>query len=117
MSKLTSILTAAAVMAAISPAAASSSPRLDGQLPMYPRATLDPKITNLPASAIAQGVPLVMETPDSIHAVDVWYGSNTPQACARQAQSGGVQYKCAGGTITIYMHGGTQIALIPAFPH
>jgi hypothetical protein len=108
-------LFAVAAVATISPAAAGPAFQLDGSLPMYPRAKLDPKEADLPAAAIAEGVPLVLETSDSVHLVDVWYGSNAPKSCTRVAQSAGVQYKCPGGSIQIYNHGGTQIALVPAF--
>jgi hypothetical protein len=105
-------LIAIAAIAATSPAWASS-PRMDGQLPMYPNAKINSQIANMPSNAIAHGVPLVLKSPDSVHTVDLWYKSNTSSACKRTEQSKGVQYKCPGGSIMIYTHGGTEIALVP----
>jgi hypothetical protein len=92
----------------------ASAFQLDGKLPIYPNGR---DISDMPASAIAMGVPLVLETADSIPAVDRWYKSNAPNTCARSAQSGGVKYQCPGGSIMIYAKDGTQIAFVPAFPH
>ena len=86
--------------------------QMDGALPMYPNAKQDPR-ENVPAAAIAKGVPLVLLTKDSVATVNGWYKSNAPKDCKRTAASAGVQYKCGGGSIQIYDHGGTQIALIP----
>jgi hypothetical protein len=110
-------LVALAALTMETPAPAAPAFQMDGSLPMYPHAKLDPKETGMPANAIAQGVPLVLETTDSVHTVDVWYTANAPKSCTRNAQSAGVQYKCPGGSIQIYNHEGTQIALIPAFAH
>ncbi len=104
------------VLASSSPVFASSV-QLDGQLPMYPHAKADARESSLTPAAIAQGVPLVLLTTDSVDTVDHWYASNTPKSCTRLAQSGGVQYKCPGGSIMIYVHGSTQIALVPPMPH
>jgi hypothetical protein len=93
----------------------AASPQMDGTLPMYPNSHLDAR-ESIPAGAIAKGVPLVLLTADSVSAVDGWYKSNTPKSCTRRAAAGGVQYKCPGGSIQIYDHGGTQIALLPAMP-
>ena len=86
---------------------------MDGTLPMYPNARQDAR-ESVPASAIAKGVPLVLLTGDSVSTVDAWYKANAPKSCARRAAAQGVQYKCPGGSIQIYDHGGTQIALVPA---
>ncbi len=83
----------------------------DGKLPMYPRGH---NMNDMPASAIAMGVPMVLETTDAVHLVDLWYTSNA-KSCTRSAASGGVKYQCATGSIMIYAHGATtQIALVPA---
>lgn len=92
----------------------ASAFQLDGKLPMYPNGH---NMNDMPASAIAMGVPLVLETGDSVATVDAWYKSNAPKSCGRTAQSGGVKYACPGGSIMIYAHGTTQIAFVPAFPH
>jgi len=92
-----------------------SAQSADGKLPMYPHAR---NMNDMPASAVTAGVPLVLETADSVHAIDTWYASNAPKSCARSTQSGGVKYACPGGNIMIYEHGGkSQVALIPAFGH
>lgn len=94
---------------------AASAVQLDGQLPLYPRGH---NMNDMPASAVAMGVPMVLETGDAVHMVDLWYTSNAPKSCTRSAQSGGVKYACPGGSIMIYEHGGkTQIAFVPAMPH
>ena len=90
------------------------SRRVDGKLPMYPNAR---NMNDMPAAAIAMGVPLVLETADSVPRVDAWYTSNAPKSCTRSAQSGGVRYQCAGGSIMIYAKGATQIAFVPTFSH
>jgi hypothetical protein len=90
---------------------ASHAQQLDGKLLMYPGGH---NLNDMPASAIAAGVPLVMETGDSVDTVDAWYMSNS-KSCARSAQSGGVKYQCDGGSIMIYDHAGkTQVALVPS---
>lgn len=90
---------------------ASHAQQLDGQLLMYPGGH---NLNDMPASAIAAGVPLVMETGDSVATVDAWYMSNS-KSCARSAQSQGVKYQCDGGSIMIYSHAGkTQVALVPS---
>ena len=89
----------------------SHAQQLDGKLLMYPGGH---NLNDMPASAIAAGVPLVMETGDSVGTVDAWYTSNA-KSCARSAQSGGVKYQCDGGSIMIYEHAGkTQVALVPS---
>jgi len=86
--------------------------QFDGKLPMYPGAR---NLSDLPAAAVKAGVPMVTETSDSVDVVDGWYKSNA-QACTRSAQSGGVKFQCAGGSIMIYLHEGkTQIAFVPSF--
>jgi hypothetical protein len=95
--------------------ATAAAVQLDGTLPVYPRGH---NMNDMPASAISAGVPMVIESDDAVHMVDLWYSSNAPKACARSAQSGGVKYACPGGSIMIYEHGGkTQIAFVPAMPH
>ena len=89
---------------------AASAFQLDGKLPMYPHSR---NMNSMPASVIAMGVPLVLETADSVSTVDAWYTSNAPKSCARSAQSGGVKYQCPGGSIMIYAKGMTQIAFVP----
>ena len=89
--------------------------QMDGRLPMYPRGhNMNP---GMPANAIAMGVPLVLESTDAVHLVDLWFSSNAPKSCVRSAASGGVKYACPGGSIMIYAHGGnTQVAYVPAMP-
>jgi len=85
--------------------------QFNGKLPMYPSAR---SLSDVPASAVKAGVPLVTETSDSVDAVDAWYKTNA-QSCARTAQSGSVKFQCAGGSIMIYAHQGkTQIAFVPS---
>lgn len=92
--------------------AAASAVQLDGKLPMYPRGHNEN--SDMPASAIAMGVPMVLETTDAVHLVDLWYTSNA-KSCTQSAASGGVKYQCATGSIMIYAHAGnTQIAFVPA---
>jgi hypothetical protein len=96
---------------ACAPAFAAS---MNGKLPMYPNGH---NLNAMPASAVAMGVPMVLETTDPAAKVDAWYGVNAPKSCARTAASGGVKYACPGGAIMIYPHGGkTQIAFVPAMP-
>jgi len=118
--KLKNMLQPAALCAAFAATGASALAadyQLDGKLPMYPHGKLDPKEASLTPAAIAQGVPLVLLTSDSVHDVDAWYGSHVPKACARQEASGGVKFACPGGSIMIYRHDGqTQIAFVPPFP-
>lgn len=92
----------------------ASAFQLNGTLPMYPPGHA---MNEMPASAIAAGVPLVLETTDSVQTVDTWYTSNAPKSCIRSAQTGGVKYQCPGGAIMIYAKGSTQIAFVPSFPH
>jgi hypothetical protein len=85
--------------------------QFDGKLPLYPGGR---NLSEMPAAAVKAGVPMVSETGDSVDVVDAWYKTNA-QSCARSAQSSGVKYQCAGGSIMIYAHEGkTQIALVPS---
>ena len=88
----------------------------DGQLLLYPRGHVAAGIGDMPAAALAQGVPYQQTTSDSVHLVDLWYKSNAPKSCTRIAASGtpAVQYKCPGGSIVIQDHGGTIISFVPA---
>ncbi|MEO8924925.1 MAG: hypothetical protein ABI330_19225 [Caldimonas sp.] len=91
--------------------ATASAVEYDGKLPMYPRGH---NMNDMPASAIAMGVPMVLETADPVHLVDLWYTSNA-KSCTRSAASGGIKYQCPTGSIMIYAHGeNTQIAFVPA---
>lgn len=112
MHRLTAIaLFTASVLACFTASAA----QLNGQLPMYPNGH---NLNDMPASAIAMGVPMVLETSDSVPTVDGWYGSNAPKSCVRSSASQGVKYACPGGSIMIYAHGSvTQVAFVPAMPH
>jgi hypothetical protein len=115
MNKTLIAIAACAAFAGSLPVAAGAV-QMNGQLPMYPHATLDPKESSLTPAAIAHGVPLVLLSSDSVRTVDQWYASHAPSGCKRQAASGGVKYACPTGSIMIYSHGGTQIAFVPAFP-
>jgi hypothetical protein len=87
---------------------------MNGNLPMYPNGH---NMNGMPASAVAMGVPMVLETNDSVPQVDAWYAANNPKSCARTAASDGIKYACDGGSIMIYVHGGkTQIAIVTAMP-
>ena len=112
MNTLTQLITLLA--ASVLVCAPASAAQLNGQLPMYPHGH---NMNAMPASVIAAGVPMVLETADPVSAVDTWYTSNAPKACTRTAQSGGIKYACPSGSIMIYAHGGkTQIAFVPAMP-
>jgi hypothetical protein len=103
-------LFAAAIVSAASPAV-----RMNGPLPIYPRGQNMNR--DMPAPPAGQGVPMVLETQDSVQTVNAWYASHAPKACKRTSASGGVKYACPGGSVMIYPHGGkTQIALVPAMP-
>jgi hypothetical protein len=94
--------------------AAAPAARTNGKLPMYPRGR---NLNDMPASAVAMGVPMVLETSDSVQTVDAWYKSNAPRSCARSTASQGVKYACPSGSIMIYAHAGkTQIAFVPTMP-
>lgn len=83
----------------------------NGKLPMYPRSH---NMNDMPPSAVAMGVPMVLDTSDAVHVVDLWYTSNA-KSCTRSAASGAIKYQCATGSIMIYAHdGSTQIAFVPA---
>jgi hypothetical protein len=104
---------AAAIFALAAPAFAAA-PQSDGQLPMYPNSTLDPKEASVTSEAIAHGVPLVLLTADSVATVDAWYASHVPKSCSRQDAAQGTKFACPGGSIMVYAHAGqTQIALVP----
>jgi hypothetical protein len=91
--------------------ATASALEFDGKLPLYPAGH---NLSDIPASAVARGVPLVLETADAIHQVDQWYSANA-KSCTRSAQDKGVKYQCPTGSIMIYEHGGkTQVALVPS---
>jgi hypothetical protein len=93
---------------------AAFAAQMNGNLPMYPRGH---NMSDMPASAVAMGVPMVLETDDSVQTVDSWYTANTPKSCVRTIASGGMKYACSSGSIMIYAHGGkTQIAFVPAMP-
>jgi hypothetical protein len=95
-------------------ATASAAIRRDGKLPMYPRGR---NLNDIPASAVEKGVPMVLETSDSVATVDAWYKSNAGKPCARSTADQGIKYACPGGSIMIYPHDGkTQIAFVPAIP-
>ncbi len=96
-------------------AAASGAVRRDGKLPMYPNArNLN---DDMPASAIEQGVPMVLETNDPVTKVDAWYKSNASKPCSRTASSEVVKYSCPGGSVMIYSkQGKTEIAFVPGMP-
>jgi hypothetical protein len=90
---------------------ASGTVRMDGKLPMYPHAR---NLNDTPASAIERGVPMVLETGDSVATVDAWYKANASRSCTRSTASQGVRFGCPGGSIMIYAHEGkTQIAFVP----
>ena len=88
---------------------------MNGQLPMYPNG--HNMNADMPAPPAGMGAPMVLETSDSVQAVDHWYATNAPKACARTTASGGVKYACPGGSIMIYAHSNkTQIAFVPTIP-
>ncbi len=111
------ILAASVALSCILSAQPALAVEHDGQLPLYPRGVAARGMGDIPSNALAQGVPYQQTTSDSVHAVDLWYRSNAPKSCSRVEASGGVQYKCAGGSIVIQEHGGTIISYVPAFPH
>lgn len=93
---------------------AASAASMNGKLPMYPDGH---NMNDMPAAAVATGVPMVLETNDPVQKVDGWYGANAPKSCARTTASQGVKYACPSGSIMIYPHSGkTQIAFVPAMP-
>jgi hypothetical protein len=85
----------------------------DGTLLLYPHGAPVAGMS-MPANALAQGVPYQLTTADSVDTVDRWYASNAPKSCSRMAASGGVRYKCPGGTIVIQSHGQTLISFVPS---
>jgi hypothetical protein len=118
MKTFRSLTAASAAMALSLVALPALAVQHDGQLPLYPRGHAAPGIGDMPANALAQGVPYQQTTTDSVHLVDLWFHSNAPAACTRVSASGtpAVQYKCPGGSIVIQTHGGTLISYVPAFP-
>lgn len=118
MKTFRSLTAASATMALSLIALPALAVQHDGQLPLYPRGHAAPGIGDMPASALAQGVPYQQTTTDSVHLVDLWYHSNAPAGCTRIAANGAsaVQYKCPGGSIVIQTHGSTLISYVPAFP-
>lgn len=97
---------------ALAVSAAAFATQMDGQLPMYPRGH---NMNDMRADAIAMGVPLVLETTDAVHPVDLRHSTYGPKGCTRSTASDGVKYACPGGSIMPYPHGGkTQIAFVPA---
>jgi hypothetical protein len=111
----------AATLALAAALAASALPALatqyDGTLPLYPHGQAAKGIGDMPAAALAQGVPYQQTTADSVSTVDGWYRANAPKACSRHAGRGAVQYRCPGGSIVIQTHGGTLISFVPAMPN
>jgi hypothetical protein len=94
---------------------AASAADFNGKLPMYPNGHY---MDNTPAGAVAMGVPLVLETDDTVTSVDNWYQANAPKSCVRTSAAHGIKYQCEGGSIMIYAKGKTQVALVPDFaPH
>ncbi len=94
--------------------AGAAAVQSNGKLPMYPRGR---NLNEMPASAVERGVPMVLETGDSVQTVDAWYKANAPKSCARSTASQGVKYACPSGSIMIYAHAGkTQIAFVPTMP-
>jgi hypothetical protein len=92
----------------------ASAPKDDDKLPIYPRGR---NLNDMPASAVEKGVPMVLETNDSVQTLDGWYTSNAPKSCTRTTASQGVKYACSSGSIMIYAHAGkTQIAFVPTMP-
>lgn len=105
------VISAALIFAGATVCVSVSAQQLDGKLPIYPRGH---DMSDMPAAAISAGVPLVVETSDSVDVVDGWYASNA-KSCTRTAQSGGVKFQCPGGSIMIYVHDAkTQVALVPS---
>jgi hypothetical protein len=89
----------------------------DGKLPLYPHGQVARGVGDMPAAALAAGVPYQQTTADSVSTVDAWYASHAPKACTRKAARGAVQYRCPGGSIVIQPHGETLISFVPAMPH
>ena len=103
-----------AIFASILASSAVSAQQMDGKMPMYPGAH---NLNEMPATAIAAGVPMVEETADPVATVDAWYVSNIGNTCQRTAQQGAIKFQCASGSIMIYAKNGkTQIAFVPAMP-
>ncbi len=85
---------------------------MDGTLPLYPHGAAAPGV-DVPANALAQGVPYQQTTSDSVPTVDQWYKANAPKSCSRMSAQGAVKYSCPGGSIVIQTHGGTIISFVP----
>lgn len=86
---------------------------MDGSLPLYPHGSPAPGMPDVPANALAQGVPYQQTTSDSVATVDQWYKANAPKSCSRMSAQGAVKYSCPGGSIVIQSHGGTIISFVP----
>lgn len=114
MKQLAATTAALAALLIAQPALAADH---DGSLPLYPHGTVAAGMGDIPANALAQGVPYQQTTTDSVQTVDAWYKSNAPKSCTRLAASGGVRYSCPGGTIVIQNHNGTLISFVPPMPH
>jgi hypothetical protein len=87
---------------------------MDGSLPLYPNGAAAPGM-NVPASALAHGVPYQQTTSDSVAVVDQWYKAHLPSSCSRMSAQGAVKYTCSGWAIVIQSHGGTIISFVPVF--
>jgi hypothetical protein len=83
----------------------------DGNLPLYPHGAAAPGM-DVPANALAYGVPYQQTTTDSVDAVDRWYQANLPKSCSRMSASGAVKYTCGEWAIVIQSHGGTIISFV-----
>lgn len=86
---------------------------MDGTLPLYPHGAPAPGMPDVPANALAQGVPYQQTTSDSVTTVDQWYKANAPKSCGRMSAQGAVKYSSPGGSIVIQSHGGTIISFVP----
>lgn len=86
---------------------------MDGTLPLYPHGAPAPGMPDVPANALAQGVPYQQSTSDSVQTVDQWYKANAPKSCSRMSAQGAVKYSCSGGSIVIQKHGETIISFLP----
>ena len=80
--------------------------KMNSQVPPCPRGH---NTNDMPASEIAVGVPIMLETTDALHLVDWRFTSNALRSCAHSEGAGGATYACAGGSIMIYPHGGNTL--------
>jgi hypothetical protein len=107
-------LSGGAIFASVLACGAVCAQQMNGKMPMYPGGR---NLNDMPPAAVAAGVPMVQETADPVATVDAWYVSKVGTACQRTAQSGGIKFQCATGSIMIYSKSGkTQIALVPSMP-